>query len=146
MAAPTSSYSRSKLLVLLLLCHHCWLMMGIESATEGIDQSAVVCQAPCQLFLFTVPQRHRHWTAGPLHSEAPSRSHTQAAVGRQGQVARKIAPTAPYLRCVLFIFPICCCPRTEASATAQLHGGNSLALCRGLHQWLGCRGTASMGR
>ena len=48
----------------------------LESATEGIDQSAVVCPVPCQLFVCFRPihcsPRHRHWTAGPLHSEAPS--------------------------------------------------------------------------
>ena len=75
LAAPTSAWSEASCPappVSPSLAHDGHL----ESATEGIDQSAVVCPAPCQLFVCFCPihcsPRHRHWVAGPLHSEAPS--------------------------------------------------------------------------
>lgn len=82
----------------------------------------------CALCPVACPPVHRHLAAaGPLHSEHPLPKAIQMQqLGDRTKWLWKIAPKASYLRCVLFCFVlfcfICRCPRTQASATAQLHG------------------------
>lgn len=85
---PHFSLVRSKLLVLLppvspLLAHDGHL----SPATEGVNQSAVVCQAPCQLFLFLFPKAQTldRWSS-PLRGPLPEAIHRQQ-LGDRGQVA-----------------------------------------------------------
>ena len=116
-----------------------------EPATEGIRQSAVVCQAPRQLFvcfcpIHCPPRCRRHLATGPLHSEpALPKAIQMQQLGDRAKWLRKIAPKASYLWCVLFcfVFSTCRCPRTKASSTAQLYGEMAWPCARELRQVVG---------
>ena len=80
---------------------------------------------------------HRHLTDGPLRSGSPlPKAIKMQQLGDRAKWLWKIAPKASYLRCVLFcfVFSICCCPRTKASATDQLHGEMAWPRAKVLHQ------------
>lgn len=113
----------------------------LESATEGIDQSAVVCQAPCQLFLFTVPQGT---DTGPLvlsTQRPPPRSHTQAAVGRQGQVAPEdstYGSLSPVCAVLFSPFAVAQEPKHPPLLSCMVKQPGPMP--GSFTRWLGCRG------
>lgn len=137
------------------------LSVGTQSPAIGIGRSLVVRWAPLGRFrssvwsaLCFVPvdsspkaQTPDRWLSA-FRAPVPSALRMQQLGNRSGWLW-KIAPKASYLWCVLFcfVFSICFCPRTPASAAAPLPGEMAWPSARVLRQVVGLwRRLHAMGR
>lgn len=107
-----------------------------QSGCWGVPGTSTLKSLVCCLCAFCpgdFPKKAGHLTT------SPPPSHTSVAVGRQAKWLWEIAPKASYHWAVLFCFvvSICRCPRTKASATAQLHDEVAWPAARVLRQVVG---------
>lgn len=111
---------------------------GAPGPCEPLLVQRLICPL-CALLPIDCPPVRRHLTAWPLLGAPLSQSHKNAAVGSQGQVALEDSTQASYLRCVLvgFVFSICRCPRTKASATDRRRGEMAWPGAKRSARWLG---------
>lgn len=125
----------------------CWSLV-VRWAPLGRFRSSV-WSALCFVPVDSSPkaQTPDRWLSA-LRAPVPSALRMQQLGNRSGWLW-KIAPKASYLRCALFcfVFSICFCPRTPASAAAPLPGEMAWPRARVLRQVVGLwRRLHAMGR
>lgn len=125
-----------------------WRVVGTLEESAGLWWCArpllgTLGPASCLLFAFRPldpppnAQTPDRWPC-PLGAPVPEAIQMQQ-LGNRTKWRWKIAPEASYLRHALlcFVFSICRCPRTQASAAAQLHGEMAWPRARVLRQVVG---------